>query len=83
MEGPLPYLYAKGSVLSEAESCIQRKDALMSDATANCVVDSCLLTSRRETRLRSRGHSYTRAPEGETAHAVVVVTVLGYGPKAA
>jgi hypothetical protein len=54
----------------------------MSDTAANCVVDSCLLTSHREPRPRSRGHSYTRAPEGETAHDVVVVTTLGYGPKA-
>jgi hypothetical protein len=51
--------------------------------TANRAVDSRLLTSRREPRPRSRGRSYARAPEGEAAHAVVVVTAPGYGSKAA
>jgi hypothetical protein len=58
MEGPLPYLYTKGSVRSEAESCTRRRDALASDVTTNRAVDSCLLTSRRELRLRPRGYSY-------------------------
>jgi hypothetical protein len=71
VEGPLPYLYTKGSVRSEAESCIRKRDALASDVMANHVVDSCLLTSRREPRLR--GCPYAQAPEGEVAHAVVVV----------
>jgi hypothetical protein len=53
----------------------------VSDVTVNCAVDSCLLTSRREPRPRPRGRSYARAPEGETAHVVVVVTALGYGSK--
>jgi hypothetical protein len=48
---------------------------------ANCVVGSCLLTSRREPRPRVR--PYVRAPEGEATHVVVVVTTSGYGPKAA
>jgi hypothetical protein len=50
--------------------------------TANCVVDLCLLTSRREPRPRPRDRLYARAPEGEAAHTVVVVTASGYGPKA-
>jgi hypothetical protein len=83
VEGPLPYLYTKESILSEAGSCIQRRDALMSDVRANCAVDSCLLTSHKEPRLRPRGHPYARASKGEAAHAVVVVTTPGYGPKAA
>jgi hypothetical protein len=81
MEGPLPYLYTKRSIHSEAESCIRRRDALASDVTTNCAVDSCLLTSRREPRPRPRGRPYARAPEGEVAHAVVVVTVPGYGQR--
>jgi hypothetical protein len=71
VEGPLSYLYTKGSVHSEAESCIRRVDALAPDVTVNHVVYSCLLTSHRE--LRPRGCPYIRAPEGETTHAVVVV----------
>jgi hypothetical protein len=51
--------------------------------TAKYVVDSCLLTSRREPRQRPSDRPYTRAPEGEPAHAIVVVTAPGYGPKAA
>jgi hypothetical protein len=72
MEGPLPYLYTKGSVHSEAESCIRRRDALTSDVTTNLAVDSRPLASWREPR--PRGCLYARAPEGEAAHAVVVVT---------
>jgi hypothetical protein len=81
VEGPLPYLYAQGSALGEAGSCIRRRDALAPDVTADRAVDSCLLTSRRESR--PRGRPYARAPEGEVSHAVVVVTALGYGPRAA
>jgi hypothetical protein len=50
---------------------------------ANRAVDSRLLTSLGEPRSRLRGRPYARAPEGEAAHAVVVVTAPGYGPKAA
>jgi hypothetical protein len=52
---------------------------LQANVTVNCVVDSRLLISRRE----PRGHPYAQAPEGEAAHAVVVVTAPRYGPKAA
>jgi hypothetical protein len=45
---------------------------------ADFAVDSRLLTSHREPRLRDR--PYARAPEGEAAHIVVVVTATGYGP---
>jgi hypothetical protein len=55
----------------------------VSDVTANCAVDSCLLTSCIEPRPRPRGRPYVRALEGEAAHVVVVATWLGYGPKAA
>jgi hypothetical protein len=58
MEGPLPNLYTKGSVRSETESFIRRRDALASDVTTNHAVDSCLLTSHREPKLR--GCSYAR-----------------------
>jgi hypothetical protein len=47
--------------------------------TADRAVDSCVLTSRREPKLR--GRPYARVPEGEAAHAVVVVTAPGYGPR--
>jgi hypothetical protein len=67
MEGPLPYLYTKGSVHSEVGSCIQRRDALASDVTASYAVDSCLLTSRSELRQRLRRCPYAQAPEGEAA----------------
>jgi hypothetical protein len=79
MEGPLPYLYTKGSVRSEAESCIRKRDVLASDVMANHAVDSCLLTSRREPRLRSC--PYARAPKGEAAHAIVVVNSVGVWAK--
>jgi hypothetical protein len=52
VEGPLPYLYTKGSVRNGAESCIRKRDALVSDVTVNRAVDSCLRTSRREPRPR-------------------------------
>jgi hypothetical protein len=81
VEGPLPYLYAQGSVLGEAGSCIQRRDALAPDVMADHAVHSRLLTSRREPRPRDR--LYARAPEGDAAHTVVVVTAPGYGPRAA
>jgi hypothetical protein len=83
VEEPLPYLYTKGSVLSEAGSCIQRRGALASDVTMNYAVDSCLLTSSKQPRPRLRDCPYARAPEGEATHVVVVVTAPGYGPKAA
>jgi hypothetical protein len=51
--------------------------------TANRAIDSRLLTSHGEPRPRPRGRPYARAPEGETAHAVVVVAASGFGPKAA
>jgi hypothetical protein len=79
MEGPLPYLYTKGNVHSEAESYIRRRDVLASDVTANHVVDSRLLTLRRESSLM--GCSYARAPEGEVAHTVVVVNSVGVWAK--
>jgi hypothetical protein len=81
--GTTTYLYTKGIVPTEDGPCIRRKDALTSDMTANCAVDSCLVTSRREPRPRPRGRSYTRAPEREVAHAIVVVTAPRYGTKAA
>jgi hypothetical protein len=81
VEGPLPYLYAQGSALGEAGSCIRRRDALTPDVTTDRAVDSCLLTSRKEPRPGDR--PYARAPKGETAHAVVVVTAPGYGSRAA
>lgn len=56
---------------------------LQADVTVNCVVELRVLISHRETRQRSRGCLYARAPEGEAAHAIVVVTTLGYGLKAA
>jgi hypothetical protein len=77
MEGPLSYLYTKGSVRTEAESCIRRRHALASDVTANRAVDLCLLTSRRELRLRPMGCLYARALEGVDAHAIVVVNSAG------
>jgi hypothetical protein len=79
MEGPLPNLYTKGSVCSEAMSCIRRRDALASDVTANHVVDSRLLTLRRE--LRPTGCPYARAPEGEAPRTVVVVNNVGVWAK--
>jgi hypothetical protein len=54
-----------------------------SDVMVNHAVDSCLLTSHSEPRPRPRGRPYNQAPEAEAAHAVVVVTAPGYGPKAA
>jgi hypothetical protein len=81
VEGPLPYLYAQGSTHGEDGSCIRRRDALAPDVTVDHVVDSRLLTSRREPWPRDR--PYARAPEGEAAHTVVVVTALGYGRRAA
>jgi hypothetical protein len=55
---------------------------LQADVTVNYGVDSHLLISRRGPRYRLRGCPYARAPKGETSHAVVVVTVSEYGPKA-
>jgi hypothetical protein len=78
VEGPLPYLYTKGSVHGEAESCIQKRDAMVSDVMANHAVDSCLLTSRREPR--PSGCPYARAP-GEATHVVVVVNNIGVWAK--
>jgi hypothetical protein len=52
---------------------------MASDLTANRAVDSRVLTLRRE----PRGRPYARASKGEAAHAVVVVTAPGDGPKAA
>jgi hypothetical protein len=52
---------------------------LQTDMTVNCAVELRLLISRRETRQRPRGCLYARAPEGEAAHVVVVVTTLGIG----
>jgi hypothetical protein len=79
MEGPLPYLYTKGSVRSEAESCIRRRDALASDVMTIHAVDSCPLILRRMSGLR--GCPYDRAPKGEVAHAVVVVNNIGVWAK--
>jgi hypothetical protein len=56
---------------------------LQAHVTVNCAVDLCLLISRRELRLRPRGCPYARAPKGEAAYVVVVVTVSEYGPIAA
>jgi hypothetical protein len=69
----------KPGVVSEGEMPCR----LQADVTANCVVDSCLLISRREPMQRPRGCSCARVPKREVAHAVVVVTAPGYGPKAA
>ena len=52
---------------------------LQADVIVNCVVDLRVLILRREPRQMSRGCPYARAPEGEVAHAVVVVTAPGYG----
>jgi hypothetical protein len=81
VEGLLLYLYAQGSALGEAGSQIRRRDALTPDVTVDRAVDSRLLTSHIEPRLGD--HSYARAPEGEAAHAIVVVTAPGYGPRTA
>jgi hypothetical protein len=69
----------KPGVVSEGEMswCLQ------ADVTVNYVVDLRVLISRIEPRQRPRGCSYARAPEGEAAHVVVVVTAPTYGLKAA
>jgi hypothetical protein len=81
----LPYLYMKGSVRSEARRCIRRRcpGALQADVMVHCAVDLRPPISCREPRQRPRGCPYARAPEGEAAHTVVVVTASGYGLKAA
>jgi hypothetical protein len=69
----------KLSVVSDEEMpwCLQ------AHVMVNCVVDLCLLISRRESRQRPRGCPYARAPEGEAAHVIVVVIVSEYRPIAA
>jgi hypothetical protein len=79
MERTLPYLYTKGSVYSEVESCIRRRDALASDVTVIHVADSRPMNLRRIPG--PRGCPYARAPEGEAAHAIVVVNSVGVWAK--
>jgi hypothetical protein len=52
---------------------------LQADMTANCVIDMCLLIPRRKPRQRLMGCSCARAPEGDAAHVVVVVTAPDMG----
>jgi hypothetical protein len=75
-----PIYTSKGASLG-SQVLYSKKRCLASHVTAYYVVDSCLLTSRREPR--PRGCPYARALEGEATHAVVIVTALGYGSKAA
>jgi hypothetical protein len=59
-----------------------RLGALQADVTVNCVVNLRSLVSHREPTQSPRGCPYARAPEGEAAHVVVVVTAPGYRLKA-